>query len=182
MSNVSEAASETWRDVPGYEGRYIVSDAGRVISIPRVVERTDGRVEQLDGRTLRTSVTRKGYELVYLSKNGITKSFAVHRIVALAFMGEPENMTVNHKNEIKTDNRLSNLEYMTKADNKRYSSAKPVESFDLFTGETVGRYEAISDVESDGYPFSNVAKVCRGERCSCHGLGWRFANRQGVEA
>ena len=118
-----------------------------------------------------------GYLQVGLSTNGKMKTVSVHRLVAAAFFGE-SNLTVNHKNEIKTDNRVCNLEYLTPSENTRYSCAIPVESYDLNTGETIKRYEAGTDVAKDGHDVQAVNHCCRRapRYKSHHGLGWRFAS------
>lgn len=102
--------NEKWRDVPGYEGLYRVSDQGRVFNIKR--NRYIG-------------LTKKEYNdhlRLHLYKNGEGKSWGKHQLVLLAFVGEcPDGMEVNHINGLKSDNRLSNLEYTTHSDNLRHA-------------------------------------------------------------
>lgn len=102
--------SEEWRDVPGYEGLYQVSDMGRVKSSPR--KGTDGRVLR-PGR-----VNRLGHNGLYLYKDGKGKFFLTHRLVLLAFVGPPpSHCEVCHNNGDPHDNRLENLRYGTRSEN-----------------------------------------------------------------
>lgn len=99
-----------WKDIPGYEGLYQVSDCGQVRSLPR-----KGAKE----RILKPYLNKFGYHKVGLFKDGKVKNHRVHRIVALAFLEGDHSLTVNHKDECKTNNHVLNLEYMTSGDNTR---------------------------------------------------------------
>ena len=99
---------EIWKDIRGYEGLYRVSNLGRVISLERIDSR--GRIwpERL---IYIGNDYSKGYLVVKLCKDGKQKAYKVHRLVADAFIPNPENLPqVNHINEDKTDNRAENLE------------------------------------------------------------------------
>jgi hypothetical protein len=109
--------NETWKDIPDYEGLYEVSDLGRVRSLGRVCKAKNGSNQKKKSRILVQEVTIHGYCRVRLfDLEGKAKHHAVHRIVMSAFKGKSDN-PVNHINEIKTDNRLINLEYCTPKDN-----------------------------------------------------------------
>ena len=110
---------EIWKDIPNYEGMYQVSNLGRVRSLWFGNE-----------RVLKLGFSgRGGYHLVVLCKGGAKKNKSIHRLVMLAFVGESD-LQVNHKNGIKTDNRLENLEYCTASENTQHA-------YD--TGLSVGR-------------------------------------------
>lgn len=110
---------EVWKDVLGYEGMYQVSDLGRVRSLDR--HTTNGRF--LKGRLMKQRLNQ-GYLKVKLCKNNKHECRSVHRLVAFAFISNPNNYPViNHKNEIKTDNRVMNLEWCTVKYNTNYGSA-----------------------------------------------------------
>lgn len=109
---------EEWRDVKGYEGYYQVSNLGNVKSLDRVV--STGRYH---GRVMKYSLTPKGYKIVWLTKNSKRKGVSVHRLVALAFVSNPENKPiVNHLDEDKANNRFDNLEWVTNIENMNYGT------------------------------------------------------------
>jgi hypothetical protein len=115
---------ERWKDIAGFEGKYRVSDLGRVYSIPRSVCR--GTVIQpIKGRILSTykkKIRNDQYRIVQLCDKTRTKSEYVHRLVALAFVPNPDNMPeVNHKNLDKFDNKASNLEWTDRVGNIRHA-------------------------------------------------------------
>lgn len=102
---------ETWREVPGYEGIYEVSDRGRVRTL---VTRVRGYKA---GAELKQTPSADGYLTVTLILDGQNRKEYAHRLVMLAFVGAPGDLDVNHKNGVKDDNRVENLEYMTRRDN-----------------------------------------------------------------
>lgn len=113
--------AERWLPIPGYEGWYEASDQGRIRSVDRVV--TDGRGRQLRQKSkVLSQADYQGYRKVALSQNGSLRTYAVHRLVMLTFDGpRPEGMEVHHRNNIRHDNRLENLEYVTPRRNTRES-------------------------------------------------------------
>ena len=100
---------EIWKDVPGHEGLYQVSNLGRVKSLRFGKE-----------RILKPTPDKDGYYQVDLWKGGEGKTNKIHRLVMLAFFGESD-LEVNHINGIKTDNRLENLEYCTPSENIQHA-------------------------------------------------------------
>lgn len=105
---------EVWKPIKGYEGIYAVSDLGRVKSLPR-----NGTIRQ--ERVLRGNFKRSGYVNIVLQKNGKPRTFRLHRLVARAFIPNPENKPqVNHKNGNKRDNRATNLEWVTSSENLKH--------------------------------------------------------------
>lgn len=106
---------ENWKEIKGFGGNYSVSSEGRV--------RSNGLLKGKNSkvRILKTEMSKKGYLRVGLTKDGKQKKYLVHRLVAMAFLDNPNNLPeVNHRNEIKTDNRVENLEWMSRRDNMNY--------------------------------------------------------------
>ena len=112
---------ERWRPVPGYEGEYEVSDAGRVRSVDRVVRATGG-LRRYRGRMLHPHLTTAGYPEIRLCRAGAYKQIRVHQVVAAAFLGErPDGLVVNHRDGVKTNNTPANLEYVTREYNSLHA-------------------------------------------------------------
>lgn len=109
--------TEEWRAVVGYEGLYEVSDMGRVRSLQRTA-RLGHSVRPVPARVLRPGQTTCGYQTCRLSDEGTVVPKLIHRVVAEAFIGTcVDGEQVNHKNGVKTDNRIENLEYLSAGDN-----------------------------------------------------------------
>lgn len=123
MKNSSE--HEIWRPVVGYEGLYEVSNLGRVRSMGHYVTQNGNCgtpfTRFYKGRIIHATCSHNGYEALTLSNGSKRESKSVHRLVAEAFIPNPENLPqVNHKNEVKNDNRAENLEWCTVAYNVTY--------------------------------------------------------------
>jgi hypothetical protein len=115
---------EVWKDIKGYEGHYQVSDCGRVKSLSRVVKSRVGVFGTKKEIILKTFKNRDGYLKYKLCINGKEKSVISHRLVANEFLENPFNKPqVNHKNGIKDDNRVDNLEWVTSSENVIHSLA-----------------------------------------------------------
>lgn len=111
--------SEEWRPIPGFEGSYEVSSTGRVRSIDRKVEYSNGRFALHRGRIIKASDNGTGYMKVCLSRGPRKASRYVHLCVAEAFMGSrPEGLEVCHNNGDTMDNRIENLRYDSASGNR----------------------------------------------------------------
>lgn len=109
---------EVWKDIPGYEGSYQVSNLGRVKSLPRVVQIPGYGTRTLSEKMLRLSRCTSGHLYVNLRKDGSTHHSEIHRLVMLAFVGPcPPGMEVCHNDSNPKNNRLDNLRYDTHMNN-----------------------------------------------------------------
>jgi hypothetical protein len=114
--------NEIWKDIPGYEGRYQVSDLGNVKSLDIVLLKRDGKKVTKKGKIKAFYIDSAGYKQVHLYMNGNAKHCKIHRLVADMFIkGKKENLQVNHINGIKTDNRACNLEWVTQEENMKHA-------------------------------------------------------------
>ena len=107
---------EEWNDIPGYKGYYQVSDKGNVKSLNRLVAHSRKGMCQLKGKVLRPALDTKGYRSLGLCKNGTRKTFTVSVLMAMAFLGHKpggHRIIVDHKNNIKTDDFLDNLQLIS---------------------------------------------------------------------
>lgn len=106
---------EEWRYIKGYEGKYQISNLGRVKSL--------GNNKNKKEKILSNTPRKDGYLMVCLYKNGKGKPFTVHRLVALHFIDNPNNYEeVNHKDENKQNNSIDNLEWCTREYNNNYGT------------------------------------------------------------
>lgn len=172
-------AIEIWKDIKGFECLYQASNLGRVKSLERIDARGNKRKEKI----LKPKLTR-GYYEVGLYKNSIRKMYLVHRIVWEAFNGQiPEGLQVNHINEVKTDNRLSNLNLMTAKENTNWGSrneriskncSKPVLQFTL-DNVLVKEFLSIIQIERElGFSCGNIVNCCKGKLKQAYGYIWRY--------
>ena len=117
---IENLINEEWRAVVGYEGLYEVSNCGRVKALEKTWVSGEWRnIVKHKKETLLSINLSKGYCQVVLTKKGIQKTRRVHRLIMMAFVGyNPEKTIINHKNGIKHDNRLNNLEWCTDSENQ----------------------------------------------------------------
>lgn len=173
---------EKWKPVKGYEGLYEVSDLGNVRSLPR-----RAGTFHIKGRTLKQFKSRNGYLLVCLSKEGIQKTIGAHRLVAEAFVKNPEHKkTVNHINEDKTDNRACNLEWLTLRENLHYGTRAeraratitdnlgvPVLQIAADGHNAIAEYKSLSlAAEAVGARATDIL-ACTKDGTKCRGYYWR---------
>jgi hypothetical protein len=122
-----------------------------------------------------------GYQIVDLYKNGKGERKKVHRLVAQAFIPNPQKKkTVNHKDGNPENNCVGNLEWATQKENNLHcinilkNRFKPVASYNK-SGNLVKQYESVTEAANDvGAQKTNIVKACRGHIKSCAGLVWRY--------
>lgn len=176
---------EIWKPIDGYEG-YEVSNQGRVRSLDRVVEYSNGKKVLYKGQIMRQRCNENGYPMVGLRQKGPQKRFSVHRLVAQAFVENPnpsEFTEVNHKDEIKTNNKADNLEWCSRSYNVNYGTCiqrmveKQSKAVCGYTeiGEVVIRFKSAHEAERFGFIRKKISACCVGRRHSHRGLFWCFA-------
>ena len=178
---------EEWRPIKGYEGLYEVSNFGRVKSLSRKVRAGKNKIRTVNERILKPYKSKFGYLVVKSSPKNGSKHFAIHRIVAQAFIPNPNNYPdVNHKDERKDNNIVSNLEWCNHSYNALYGTCqqrllkhkqKAVEMVDTKTNEVVRVFDSMKNAgEELNIAKEQISAVCRGIRKTAGGYSWRYAN------
>jgi len=175
---------ENWVDIPGYDGLYRVSNLGNVISINF---HNTGRP-----KPLRQENVKNGYRRVTLSKDGRTKRFSVHRLVAIVFIPNPHNYPcINHKDENPSNNRIDNLEWCTVQYNTKYGSGikKMIESRNRTRGKArespimqlsmdggiIRTYKSLHEASRQtGLCVENICATLKGRHKTAGGTKWRY--------
>ena len=181
---------EIWKDIEGYEGLYQVSNMGRVRSLDRYVKHNCGGLKLCKGKIMKLNATWDGYLRVDLCKNGKHTHKRVNRLVAEAFIPNPDNLPqVGHKDECKTNNCVSNLYWTTEKENNNHGKhnervseaqingkrSKPVLQYTLYM-EFVREWPSAIEINRQlGYSFGNICNCCRGLYKQAYGFIWCFA-------
>lgn len=156
---------EVWISVDGYEGLYEISSHGNL--------RNSKTLKQLA-----KSIAGKGYVKADLWKDGQRWQTYMHRLVAAAFIGDGPGKEVNHKNGMKTDNRASNLEWVTSSENTLHSyyelgnCISPIKATNLQTGD-ISEFASIAMAKRDGFDTEAICDCLYGRRVSYKGFSWQ---------
>ena len=174
-----------WKKVCGYDGDYLVNERGEVKSFKR---------DRVNGILMKTYLNKRGYQVVKLTDNkGISKTVFVHRLVAQAFIDNPHNKKeVNHIDECKANNHVTNLEWVTAKENSNHgtriqrvvnaidykAAAKkksiPIIQLDL-KGDVVREWDSGTEcVRITGFDRGAIFKCCKGKRKTAYGFKWRY--------
>ena len=164
---------EIWKPIAGYENLYEISNLGMVKSLKRdVMIGNTCNVRHLPERLLKLATNSVGYLQVCLCKDGKLKWHRVHRLVAQAFLPNPDNLPeVNHKDEDKMNNRVDNLEWCDRYYNTSYGTLKqrtsmnppkPVLQLNL-DGDLIKEWRSINEVAKQcGYCTTSISNCCVG--------------------
>ena len=173
---------EEWKPIEGYEGRYEVSNTGKVRSLN--YGGTKGKVKELAPQD-----NGRGYLAVWLWDADGRNHHYVHRLVAKSFIPNPQNfLEVNHLDEDKSNNQASNLEWCTSKHNVNYGSrnsrasdklvngtrSKAVEGVDLITLKVIYSFPSIMEAHRSGFDSGEISKCCRGLVEAHKGIVWRY--------
>lgn len=156
-------SEEIWKDIDGFEGQYAVSTRGRVKNLKT-------------NKILAGSYGNDGYLRVTLK----CKKYLIHRLVALAFLDNPNKLSqVNHIDERKDNNDISNLEWCSASYNVNYSSHKcscKVKQIDK-NGKSIRIWDSFYQIERElGYARQPITKVCKGRQRYAYGFKWQYVN------
>lgn len=177
--------NEVWKDIQGYENIYQVSNKGNVRSLDRIDIIKDGRKFVRTGKVLKAKICRKGYHRVQLCINSKCKHCNIHRLVAIAFIPTTNyNLQVNHIDGDKTNNYVSNLEWVTNSENFNHamknnllnltSKSKVVRQYTL-DGVFIKEYPSTLQVERElGFTHSGIGMCARGLYKQSQGFIWRY--------
>ena len=163
---------EEWKDIPGYEGLYQVSDWGRVKSLnynhtgsPRIMVQAKNTVDRL---------------FVQLSKGGVTKKIQTHKLVALAFLPNPNNhKVIHHIDGNHLNNRVENLMWIDEEEHNKLHSdekiknGKPVYQY-TSTGEFIREWILVKECAESGYNRACIYDCCNGKRKRHKGYIWSY--------
>ena len=187
LNGWNKMKKEYWKPILNYEGLYEVSNWGRVRSLDRWCSHRRGK-QLKKGRILKLCTNKGGYLYVYLWKNGKGKYFLVHRLVAEAFIPNPDNLPqVNHKDENKLNNNAENLEWCSAKYNSNFGTrneriivkntngkcSKKVLQYDL-EGNFIREWQSTKECGRNGFNQGHVAECCRGERKTHKGFIWKY--------
>lgn len=189
---------EIWKDIKGYEGKYQISNLGRIKSLSRFINNC--KENSLIGfyskeRIIKQSISKTGYYVCTLFKNGKGRTFKVHRLVAEAFIDNPNELPIiNHRDGNKLNNSLDNLEWCDYSHNNKEAykqglkennlkwliecnkkKRKRINQYDR-EGNFIKQWESIHEAEKKLKIYHiNIIKVCKGERFTAGGYIWKYA-------
>lgn len=181
---------EIWRPIKNYEGLYEISSWGNVKSLPKKVKVgiKNNNFAIKKEKILKQTHRKDGYRRIALSHNKSTKNYYVHRLVAEAFIDNPNNYKyINHKDENKSNNNIDNLEWCSfkyninyGTRNKRASKSltgkntKAVIQYD-YEGNFIKKWNSIAEIERElGYSTSNICACCKGRYKGMYNSIWKY--------
>lgn len=189
---------EIWKDIPGYEGYYQISNLGRVKSLPKKRNNNNGYYIQKE-MILKNHLNNKGYQYVYLSVP-IKKKYYVHRLVGIAFIPNPfKKPYINHIDCNPLNNNMKNLEWCTPQENtdhmvslkrnirdenwfKRQAKARKKQCKKVIgtkiNGNEVIIFNSMQEAQRNGFNAGGISECCSGKRKFHKGYLWRLYDRE----
>ena len=182
--------NEEWRDVVGYEGFYMVSNLGRVLSLERKIIQKNGIPRKVYRTVLKQRISKNGYATVLLRNTQKGKLWLTHRLVAMAFIPNPNNKPcVDHIDRNRSNNAVINLRWCTHSENmknplstpfyrsinlgrKRPYAYHPVVA--LKDGLIVYRFDKLTDCVNFGFDYTSVSSICVGRRKTHKGFTFMY--------
>ena len=185
---------EIWKDIKSYEGLYQISNTGKIKSLERYKD-NHSKKQLVKEKIRKQIISKTGYYTCMLNKNGKIKLFKVHRLIAEAFIPNPNNYPIiNHKDGNKLNNDISNLEWCNYSHNgkeayrlgliknntygiKKYNNSLKIKvnQYDL-KGNFIKKWKCISDIQKElNYATTNICRCCKGTYKTAYGYIWKYA-------
>ena len=185
---------EEFRDISGYESLYQVSNFGRIKSLERMVGHNYGGLKKHTERFLKSTSSYHGYLYINITNGISSKRFYIHRLVASTFLTNPENKSqVNHIDGNRSNNKITNLEWVTHLENQRYSweklnrkpnrkgkigrennyNSRKVQQFTQ-SGKLIKTWECMRDAGRAGFNNSCIFDCCKGKQKTHKGFIWKY--------
>ena len=185
---------EIYKDVKGYEGLYQVSNLGNIKGLKRQIQVYKNRYRTVPEKIMTKEIDTSGYLVCNLSINGIRRKKKIHRLVAIAFIPNPQNKPqINHKDGVKSNNKVTNLEWCTSKENMNHAVksglkkatwlgkggpdhflSKQVEKYDLNMNYICDYPSVTIAAKKMGIHAGNISKAARGIKKTCSGFIWKY--------
>ena len=184
---------EIWKPIRNFEGYYEVSNLGNVRGVDRIIFYKNGKKVHIKGKIKKQVKNPNGYMQISLRKNGEMKSFYIHRLVAEAFLDNPNNLPcVNHKDETRNNNLADNLEWCDYSYNNNYGNCnekrkrntdyknrninyfvKPIYQYKT-DGTFIASYKSSIEASKLGYSADCIRKCCCNYIKTHQGFIWSY--------
>lgn len=167
---------EVWKDIIGFEGQYQISNLGQVKSLARLSGTNVNRKDRL----LVQKPNKQGYLFVSLFSNSVCYNKYIHRLVAETFIPNPDNKPqVNHINEIKTDNTVENLNWMTPTENLNYGTRNEKTFKPVTNGIQI--FKSVNEAsEITGVNRTGISNCLTGRYKSSGGYHWTYVEKETI--